>query len=170
MMELRPLVVDANYMVLGGNKRLICLQNLGFKEIPDTWVKLADTLTPEEQRRFIIADNVTFGEWDWEELSNWGEPLGDWGLEVVDFFSKEDKKEEAKNRLQDKFIVPPFSVLDTRQGYWQERKRDWKELIGDLGQSREGKLFKGGGKKDGVTAKLHDYSASSGVSLLDPGS
>lgn len=45
MMELRALVVDNNNMVLGGNKRLVCLQNLGFKEIPDTWVKHAKDLT-----------------------------------------------------------------------------------------------------------------------------
>ena len=82
MMALRPLVLDANNMVLGGNKRLICLQNLGYKEIPDQWVKYASDLTTEEQRRFIIADNVGFGEWDLEILSEWDEPLEDWGLEI----------------------------------------------------------------------------------------
>ena len=82
MMTLRPLVLDANNMVLGGNKRLICLQNLGYKEIPDQWVKYASDLTTEEQRRFIIADNVGFGEWDLEILSEWDEPLEDWGLEI----------------------------------------------------------------------------------------
>lgn len=62
MMTLRPIVVDNDYMVLGGNMRLKALQHLGYKEIPDEWVKLASELTTEEQRRFIIADNVSGGE------------------------------------------------------------------------------------------------------------
>ena len=85
MMELRPLVVDNNNMVLGGNKRLVCLKNLGYKEIPDTWVKSAQELTEAEQKRFIIADNVGFGEWDWEVLSDWDEPLKEWGLDIKVF-------------------------------------------------------------------------------------
>jgi len=94
MMELRPLVVDNNNMVLGGNKRLLCLQNLGYKEIPDSWVKYAENLTEEEQRRFIIADNVGFGQWDWEVLSDWSEPLEDWGLEVPEFNNLEAEEDD----------------------------------------------------------------------------
>jgi len=77
-------------------------------------------------------------------------------------------EENTPGSLVDKFIVPPFSILDTRQGYWQERKRYWRGLIGDNGESREKKLYKGGGRKGGVTAKLHDFNANNGVSLLDP--
>lgn len=84
MMELRPIVVDQNMVVLGGNMRLKALQHLGFKEIPETWCKKANDLNEEERRRFIISDNAGFGEWDFEELSNtWSEdPLEDWGLDV----------------------------------------------------------------------------------------
>jgi len=85
MMELRPMVYDPETMfVLGGNKRLICLQKLGFKEIPDTWVRSAAELTEEEKKRFIIADNVGFGEWDWELLKEDYEipELEEWGIEV----------------------------------------------------------------------------------------
>ena len=87
MMELRPLVVDSESVVLGGNKRLICLQNLGYKEIPNEWVKQAETLTEEEKKRFVIADNVGFGEWDWEMLQKDFdvEELAEWGLESGDF-------------------------------------------------------------------------------------
>lgn len=62
--------------------RYRALQELGFKEIPDTWVKRTEELTAEEKRRFIIADNVGFGEWDWDELANnWDtDDLNDWGL------------------------------------------------------------------------------------------
>ena len=79
------MVYDPETMfVLGGNKRLICLQKLGFKEIPDTWVRSAAELTEEEKKRFIIADNVGFGEWDWELLKEDYEipELEEWGIEV----------------------------------------------------------------------------------------
>ena len=67
MMVLRPMVYDPSSMeVLGGNKRLICLQDMGFKEIPDTWIVSAANLTKEEKKRFILADNIQFGEWDFE--------------------------------------------------------------------------------------------------------
>jgi len=84
MMSLRPIVVDADNMVLGGNMRLKALQHLKFKQIPDEWVKNAADLTEDEQRRFIIADNVSGGEWDVEDLSaNWDrQELEDWGLEI----------------------------------------------------------------------------------------
>lgn len=83
MMKLRPIVVDNNNIVLGGNMRLRALQELKYKEIPDEWVKNADELTEDEKKRFIIADNVGFGEWDYDLLANeWDEnDLSDWGLE-----------------------------------------------------------------------------------------
>ena len=68
MMELRPMVVNSDNIVLGGNMRLKALKELGYKDIPDEWVKSAKDLTEDEARRFIIADNVGFGEHDWEIL------------------------------------------------------------------------------------------------------
>lgn len=87
MMSLRPIVVDGDGMILGGNMRLRVLQDLGFKEVPDEWVKRADELTEEEKQRFIIADNVGFGEWEWETLANeWDtEKLEEWGLDLPGF-------------------------------------------------------------------------------------
>lgn len=69
------------------------LQDLGYKEIPDEWVKHADELTEDEKRRFIIADNVGFGDWDWDELANsWDlKELEDWGLEVLGWDVPEDE-------------------------------------------------------------------------------
>ena len=66
MMELRPMVVNSDMIVLGGNMRLKALKELGFEEIPDNWVKRADELTDEEIRRFIILDNASFGEWEFD--------------------------------------------------------------------------------------------------------
>ena len=84
MMELRPMVINADNIVLGGNMRLKALQELGYKEIPNEWVKKASDLTEDEARRFIIADNVGFGEHDWELLANeWDvEQLEEWGLDI----------------------------------------------------------------------------------------
>lgn len=92
MMKLRPMVVDQKGIVLGGNMRLTALKQLGYKEVPDEWVRQADELTEEEKKRFIIADNVGFGEWDWKELeANWDNKLlSDWGLELLQL------EEEAK--------------------------------------------------------------------------
>jgi DNA modification methylase len=103
MMSLRPMVVDADGFVLGGNMRLKALKQLGYKEIPLDWVKRADELTEEEKRRFIIADNVGFGEWEWETIANdWNaEELEEWGLDMPDF--EEAQELEAK---EDEYEIP----------------------------------------------------------------
>jgi len=115
MMELRPMVVDENYITLGGNMRLKALKDLGYKEIPDEWIKQASDLTPEESRRFIIADNVGFGEHDWEMLANeWDiDELNKWGLEV-DGLEKDENIEgeitiSSELDEQSNYIVLKFS-------------------------------------------------------------
>jgi DNA modification methylase len=103
MMELRPMVIDSDGTVLGGNMRLKALQELGYTDVPDTWVKRASELTDEEKQRFIIADNVGFGEWDWEALANdWNvEDLAEWGLDVPDTFSAQVEAEEDDYEMPD---------------------------------------------------------------------
>lgn len=167
MMELRPIIVDENNVIQGGNMRFKALQHLGFKEIPETYVKQGKDLTEEQWREFVIKDNVGFGEWDFEQLANeWDtEQLSDWGLDLpIDWGgeSDKDKTAEAHSKLTDKFIVPPFSILDTRQGYWQERKSYWNELIGDNGESRENTLHNSESSTKSV------MNAMRSVSLLDP--
>lgn len=88
MMELRPMVYDPVTMeILGGNMRLNALKELGYKEIPDNWVKSASDLTNDEKKRFLITDNVGFGEWDWDILANeWdSDQLKDWGVDLPVF-------------------------------------------------------------------------------------
>jgi DNA modification methylase len=84
MMELRPMIVDADGVILGGNMRYQAIKASGRKEIPDSWVMRADELTEEQKQEFIIKDNIGFGEWDFELLANeWGDlPLDDWGLDL----------------------------------------------------------------------------------------
>jgi len=89
MLEIRPIVVNSDMIVLGGNMRLKACKEAGLKEVP---IVLADDLTEDEQKQFIIKDNVGFGEWDWEMLANeWdAEQLESWGLDVPDFSITEE--------------------------------------------------------------------------------
>ena len=81
MLEIRPIVVNDDMIVLGGNMRLKACKEAGLKEVP---IIKASDLTEEEQKQFIIKDNVSGGEWDWEMLQNdWNlEELDEWGLDV----------------------------------------------------------------------------------------
>lgn len=81
MLEARPIVVNKEMVVLGGNMRLMACKKLGLEKV---WVVVADNLTPEQEKEFIIRDNVNHGEWDWEALANeWeAENLNDWGMDV----------------------------------------------------------------------------------------
>ena len=139
---------------------------------PQAEVIIADDLTEDEKKQFIIKDNVSFGDWDYEELENWDSAkLEEWGVDMMlpDFGNNvpsgfeepnETNKTETHAKLSDRFIVPPFSVLNTREGYWKERKEIWRKLIGDNGESREIKLT---GEGNNVMATINN-----GVSLLDP--
>jgi hypothetical protein len=81
MLELRPIVVDENNIVLGGNMRLKACKEAGLKEV---YIVKAENLTEEQKQEFIVKDNVGFGEWDWDILANeWGtDKLNEWGLDV----------------------------------------------------------------------------------------
>jgi len=98
MLKLRPIVVNTDMVVLGGNMRLKACKEAGLKEV---WVLKADDLTEQQQREFIVKDNVGFGEWDWNILGNeWNtQQLEDWGMEVIGFDVDEDD-------LSDNFSLP----------------------------------------------------------------
>lgn len=86
MMDLRPIIYDDDLIILGGNMRYRALQELekqGF-EIKDSWFRKASDLNEDEKQRFVIEDNVAFGDWDWDILANeWADlPLDDWALDV----------------------------------------------------------------------------------------
>lgn len=81
MLELRPIVVDENNLILGGNMRYKACIEAGLKEV---YIKVAKGLTLEQKQEFIIKDNVGFGEWEWNILGNeWNSvQLSEWGLDV----------------------------------------------------------------------------------------
>lgn len=120
---------------------------------PTVEIVRASELSEEEKREFIIKDNVGYGEWDMDALANeWdAESLQDWGLDIPweksaengsqgdgDGNSGSDKPDHAS--LNNRFVLPPFSILDSRRGYWQERKKQWNNIIGDMGTTRLGTL------------------------------
>lgn len=95
MLELRPIIVDSDGIILGGNMRFKAIQELGL-ELKQEWFMEANNLTDVEKRRFIIEDNIGFGEWDWEKLNEeFGkEELEEWGLDVDKSW---DNEYEGKN-------------------------------------------------------------------------
>ena len=137
MMALRPMVINQDNIVLGGNMRLKALKELGYTELPDEWVKRAEDLTDEEARRFIIADNVGFGEHDWDILANeWdAEELADWGLEGFPFDDATELEAE-----EDDYREPDNMQVDV--------------VLGDLIEIGEHRLLCGDSTDSDQVAKL----------------
>ena len=70
MMKLRPIIIDNDNVIIGGNMRYLVMKDMGYTEIPEGWVVKGEDLTDEERRKFIIVDNVPFGDWDYDTLAN----------------------------------------------------------------------------------------------------
>ena len=125
MLELRPIVVNDDMIVLGGNMRLKACKEAGLKEVP---IIKASSLTPEQQREFIIKDNVGFGEWDWELIANeWdAEQVTDWGLDIPGFMELPSDDEligEEKNK------PPVMKITFESPEQLQAAEIDIRELI-----------------------------------------
>ena len=109
MLEIRPIVVNQDMIVLGGNMRLKASKEAGLKEV---FIVKADDLTEDEQKQFIIKDNIGFGEWDWDMLANEWEAdlLEEWGLDVPELtITEEPAAEEDDYEIPDEVqtdIVP----------------------------------------------------------------
>jgi DNA modification methylase len=111
MLEIRPIVVNADMIVLGGNMRLKACKEAGLKEVP---VIFAHDLTEDEQKQFIIKDNVGFGEWDWDMLANeWdAEDLVEWGLDVPIFDAEDLGSAEEDNHEMPESIETDIVIGD----------------------------------------------------------
>ena len=96
MLKLRPIVVNEDMVVLGGNMRLKACKAAGLKEV---WILKATDLTLDQQKEFIVKDNVGFGEWDWDVLANtWDtSELKEWGLDIP----KWEDKDEFESEIED---------------------------------------------------------------------
>ena len=100
MLKIRPIVVNEDMVVLGGNMRLRACKDAGLKDVP---IIQASELTEKQQREFIIKDNVGFGEWDWDMIANeWdAEQLDDWGLDMPFDLGEELEAEEDDYEMPD---------------------------------------------------------------------
>ena len=133
MLKLRPIVVNSDMVVLGGNMRLKACKEAGLKEV---YILKADELTDEQQQEFIVKDNVGFGEWDWDILANeWDiKQLEEWGL---DGFPFEDEVLEAE---EDDYQEPEDLKVDV--------------VLGDLIEIGEHRLLCGDSTDADQVAKL----------------
>jgi DNA modification methylase len=135
MLELRPIVVDENNIVLGGNMRLKACKEAGLKEV---FIVKAENLTELQKDEFIVKDNVGFGEWDWDMLANeWDtEKLDEWGLDLpVDLTVAEELEAE-----EDNYEVPNEINTDI--------------VLGDLFEIGEHRLLCGDSTCSDTVAKL----------------
>ena len=134
MLKLRPIVVNSEMIVLGGNMRLKACKEAGLKEV---WILKADELTEQQQREFIVKDNVGFGEWDWDVLANeWNnQQLEDWGLDLLPF-----EEEDVLEAKEDDFDTTPPEIAET--------------VLGDLYEIGEHRLLCGDSTDSNQVAKL----------------
>ena len=134
MLKLRPIVVNSDMVVLGGNMRLKACKEAGLKEV---WILKADELTEQQQREFIVKDNVGFGEWDWDILGNeWNtQQLEDWGLDLMPF-----EEEEVLEAKEDDFDEAP--------------PEQSKTVLGDLYEIGEHRLLCGDSTDSDTVAKI----------------
>tara|TARA_R100001510_G_C7652282_1_gene210077 strand:+ start:2562 stop:3194 length:633 start_codon:yes stop_codon:yes gene_type:complete len=103
MLEKRPIVVDENYMVLGGNMRLKACREAGLEKV---WIDIAKDWTDEQKKEFIVKDNLSYGEWDWEILANEYDvmKLDQYGLDLNPaIFAQEEDTESIKGATDDNF-------------------------------------------------------------------
>jgi DNA modification methylase len=135
MLEIRPIVVNADMVVLGGNMRLKACKEAGLKEVP---IIIADNLTEDQQREFLIKDNVSGGEWDWNMIANeWdADQLNEWGLDIPDFVSELNIEAE-----EDDFEVPDGGI-------------ETDIVIGDLFEIGEHRLLCGDSTQTDTFEKL----------------
>jgi len=134
MLELRPIVIDENNIVLGGNMRLKACIEAGLTDVP---VKQAKELTEEQKKEFIVKDNVGYGEWDWDDLANnWDEQLlTEWGLDIPNF------EQEVLEAEEDDFAVPEGGI-------------ETDIVLGDLFEIGEHRLLCGDSTDSDQVAKL----------------
>jgi len=143
MLKLRPIVVDEDMMVLGGNMRLKASKEAGLSEV---WIDVAEGLTDEQKKEFIVKDNVGFGEWEWDILANeWDSvQLAEWGLDVWE--NEDDKVTEG---LIDDDEIPEVKESIVKRGdIWQLGEH--RVMCGDSTSSDDVEKLMNGEKADMV--------------------
>ena len=104
MLSLRPIVVDKDNVILGGNMRYKACKELGLKQV---YIIQATDLDDKQAQEFIVKDNVGFGEWDWDVLANdWDvKELEDWGLDGFPFEEEEKELKDISDTIESSFRI-----------------------------------------------------------------
>ena len=144
MLEKRPIVVDEDMMVLGGNMRWKACKDAGLKEV---WIDVAEGWTQEQKDEFIIKDNANFGEWDWDILANeWDSvQLAEWGLDV---WQNEDDKIAEIGLIEDDEIPEVKESKVKRGDIW--KLGEHRVMCGDSTSSDDVEKLMNGEKADMV--------------------
>lgn len=158
----QPLVIDKDNVLVIGHGRLAAAKRLGYDTVPCV---MADDLTDDQIKALRLADNKTNeSDWDFDfldiELDDIDIDMSQFGFDLGD---DEDLPEIERKALTDRFVVPPFSVLDTRQGYWNDRKREWLDFGIKSTEGRDAKAF-----TTEHIAEQYGMKSKSGTSIFDP--
>lgn len=165
-----PIAIDENNVIIEGHGRYEALKELGYEQVE--CIRL-DHLNDDQKKAYRLVHNKLTMNSDFnfdlleEELKTINDiDMGffDFDLSMFDEIEKEIK-EEANKKLTDEFLIPPTSVFDTRQGYWQERKRAWKD-IGISSEVGRDEALLGSGLKQ-LADKLGSKTLT-GTSIFDP--
>jgi hypothetical protein len=114
MLDIRPIVVNSDMVILGGNMRFKACKEAGLKEVP---IIVADNLTEEQQREFLIKDNTSGGEWDFEMLANeWdNEQLEEWGLDIPNWAAGIEQNNMQDDDVDIEEEFNPIGTMDGKQ-------------------------------------------------------
>lgn len=149
---LNPILIDRDRNVIAGHGRILAAKKLGMGKVPVLYV---EGLTEEQRQAYVLADNrlTELGGWNMElveaeleELIEAGFDISITGFDTEREEPEEHHEEQARQTLADRFILPPFSILNTTTGWWQDRKRAWKNIgiKSELGRGNDGDRTKDG--------------------------
>jgi ParB-like chromosome segregation protein Spo0J len=136
MLDIRPIVVNSDMVVLGGNMRLRACKEAGLKQVP---IIIADNLTEDQQREFLIKDNVSGGEFDWQMIANdWDAgQLEEWGLNVPNF-----ETQDYSNRNEEIDIDSLDSEMIIKLKYTEEEYNLVREQLSKIASTPEQAVWK----------------------------
>lgn len=165
-----PIAIDENNVIIAGHGRYTALKELGYEQVE--CIRL-DHLNDDQKKAYRLVHNklTMNSDFNFDLLEEELKTINDIDMSFFDFDMsmfddiEEEIKEEANKKLTDEFLIPPTSVFDTRQGYWQERKRAWKD-IGISSEVGRDEALLGSGLKQ-LADKLGSKTLT-GTSIFDP--
>lgn len=165
-----PIAIDENNVIIEGHGRYEALKELGYEQVE--CIRLSHLNDDQKKAYRLVHNKLTMNsDFNFDLLEEELKTINDIDMGFFDFdlsmFDKIEKeiKEEANKKLTDEFLIPPTSVFDTRQGYWQERKRAWKD-IGISSEVGRDEALLGSGLKQ-LADKLGSKTLT-GTSIFDP--